>query len=229
MTHAYFLTVFGNPEDGAAFREWFGDEPLAKLCGLRNVRAVELFVPEEAHDPYLADEHLPLLMVELDFDGVDDAQRALNSEVFAQAVGDLSHAPVPVSAVAELMEAEAFPVNGRIPERTAPVSYVVRYHRPAEDERAFVAHYREKHPPILARFPGIRYVACYYPVAWHDETEIPAAGYMLGNEVVFDSVEALNAALASDIRHELREDFHTFPPFTGRNTHFAMTRKRAGP
>ena len=45
----------------------------------------------------------------------------------------------------------------------------------------------------------------------------------------FDSVDALNAALKSDVRHRLREDYKRFPPFTGRNTHYAMTRTRVFP
>jgi hypothetical protein len=229
--YAYFLVIGGEPASGPAVRDWFNGAPIGALKRLPNVRAIELSNPEASSDPYLDDGPGPLLMLQLDFASLDDAQSALNSEIFAQAVGDLSAAPAKVTGVADLMEVEFFPVAGQdapMP-RTAPVSYVVRYHRPAEDEAAFVANYRRAHPPILGKFANVRNVICYYPVAWHDETEIPSADYMLGNEVVFDTVEDLNASLASDIRHELREDFKTFPPFTGRNTHYAMTRKRVGP
>jgi hypothetical protein len=51
--------------------------------------------------------------------------------------------------------------------------------------------------------------------------------YTLGNEVVFDDIAAFNAAMASPVRHELRAHFRQFPPFSGRNTHFAMDRRRA--
>ena len=37
---------------------------------------------------------------------------------------------------------------------------------------------------------------------------------------------AFNAAMASEVRRELRADFHRFPPFTGQNTHYPMDRKR---
>ena len=46
----------------------------------------------------------------------------------------------------------------------------------------------------------------------------------IGNEVVFDSLDALNAALASDVRHRLREDYKSFPVKPGPNTHYAMQR-----
>jgi hypothetical protein len=45
---------------------------------------------------------------------------------------------------------------------------------------------------------------------------------MQRNKVVFDSPDALNAALASPVRHEMRADFKNFPPFSGANLHFPM-------
>jgi len=45
---------------------------------------------------------------------------------------------------------------------------------------------------------------------------------MQRNKVVFDSPDALNAALASPVRHAMRDDFKQFPPFTGENFHFPM-------
>ena len=49
---------------------------------------------------------------------------------------------------------------------------------------------------------------------------------MIGNEVVFDDVAAFNTAMQSPVRQELRRHFREFPPFSGRNTHFAMDRTR---
>jgi uncharacterized protein (TIGR02118 family) len=108
----------------------------------------------------------------------------------------------------------------------APFSYVVRYHRPAEDERAFIVHYLADHPPLLAKLPNIRSVLCYLPIGWQDPNALASADYMLGNEVVFDSVEHFNAAMNSPVRHELRAHFRKFPSFSGRNTHYPMMRTR---
>jgi hypothetical protein len=52
---------------------------------------------------------------------------------------------------------------------------------------------------------------------------------MVGNEVAFDSPQAFNAAMASPLRAEMRAHFHTFPRFTGRNTHYPMMRRRFPP
>jgi hypothetical protein len=49
---------------------------------------------------------------------------------------------------------------------------------------------------------------------------------MIGNEVAFDSPDAFNAAMASPVRHELRAHFKSFPPFTGKNTHYPMMRRQ---
>jgi hypothetical protein len=45
---------------------------------------------------------------------------------------------------------------------------------------------------------------------------------MQRNKVAFDSADALTHALNSPARHRMREEYHGFPPFTGRNTHYAM-------
>ena len=102
---------------------------------------------------------------------------------------------------------------------------MVRYHRPAENEAEFVSHYLADHPPLLAKFPGIRSVLCYLPLDALAST-LPTVIYMLGNEVVFDTPEAFNAAMASPVRHELRAHFRRFPKFTGRNTHYPMMRRQ---
>jgi hypothetical protein len=52
---------------------------------------------------------------------------------------------------------------------------------------------------------------------------------MVGNEVVFDSPEAFNAAMTSPVRLELRAHFKSFPPFTGKNTHYPMMRRQVLP
>ncbi len=102
---------------------------------------------------------------------------------------------------------------------------MVRYHKPAEDEAAFIRNYVDTHPPTLGKLPGIRAVMCYFPQASR-RTGVQPADYMIGNEVVFDDVAAFNAAMQSQVRQELRRHFREFPPFTGRNTHFPMNRTR---
>ena len=43
---------------------------------------------------------------------------------------------------------------------------------------------------------------------------------MQRNKTVFDSAEAMNAAMASPVRAALRKDFHKFPEFSGGTDHY---------
>jgi uncharacterized protein (TIGR02118 family) len=226
---AYMILFSGNPSDGIAFRAWAETHAKA-LKALPGVTHVDYYAPGRAvTDPYLDDGPGPLLQVQIGFRSVEDLEAALAGETLRDFAVEMDGCPcVEIEAVHQAMRQEFFPVAGEDAPAplTAPVSYVVRYHRPAEDEEAFRRHYTKHHPPILGKFSGIRNVVCYYPVAHDDPLGLPSANYMLGNEVVFDSFAALDASLNSPVRHELREDFRTFPPFTGRNTHYAMERRR---
>ena len=181
-----------------------------------------------AKDPLVDDGPGPLLIAMLGFADAADLERALSSASMARAFAEL---PTGTHATGEAMECRFYPVAGEkspAPLR-APFSYVVRYHRPAEDETAFIANYVATHPPTLARLPGIRNVMCYFPLRVPNPPGLPHADYMLGNEVVFDSVADFNRAMASPVRHELRAHYHAFPPFSGRNTHYPMQRIRLAP
>lgn len=229
---AYFVTIGGRVEPGGVFGSWFEAGPAGALKALPGLRAFDLYLPEASQDPYLDDGAGPLAMAQLFFDDVPALQAALASPGFPESALKGEGSPAgDVRAVHSAMRTRFYPVagEGAPAPLTAATSYIVRYHRPVEDEAAFNVHYVECHPPVLGEFAGIRNVICYLPVEWHDPTGLDDADIFLGNEVVFDTLDALNAALASDVRHKLREDYKTFPPFTGRNTHYAMRRTRLFP
>ena len=101
-----------------------------------------------------------------------------------------------------------------------PCTYLVAYEGAAEDLTAWLTHYIADHPPIMARFPGIRQIEIYTCIDWCGGLPWPRVAHMQRNKVVFDNQAALTAALNSPVRHEMREAFHRFPPFTGPITHF---------
>ena len=45
---------------------------------------------------------------------------------------------------------------------------------------------------------------------------------MLRNKVVFDNAVALDLALNSPVRQEMRADYNSFPPFSGPVSHYPM-------
>ncbi len=233
MTVAYFLVFTGPAECGEAVRAWLKGAPASLFAQAGGLETLDLYMPERsAKDPYLHDGAGPLAMLQAGFGAREQLEALLASPDFRATVIAPSPAPPDkVAVVHDAMETRFFAVasEARPAPLAAPISYVVRYHRPAANEAEFVAHYVAHHPPLLGKLPGIRNVICYLPIVWHDPTPIAPADYMLGNEVVFDSLEALDAALASPVRHELREDFKRFPKFEGRNTHYAMRRTRLSP
>jgi hypothetical protein len=182
-------------------------------------------VSEGAKDPLVDDGPGPLLIAMLGFVDEPTLGRAIASAAFAKC---LERLPDGLRLAGEPMQCRHYAVgNAAAPaELRAPFSYVVRYHRPAEDEAAFIANYVATHPPTLARLPAIRNVMCYFPLDRPNPPGVAKAGYMLGNEVVFEDVAAFNRAMASPVRQELRAHYHAFPPFSGANTHYPMLRTR---
>jgi len=219
------LACFGAGDAARAARDWH-ERAAIDWRGLPGLVSHDLYVgTAEARDPLVDDGPGPLLMIMLGFADAKALARATASAAFADALGRL---PPGLCAAGEAMECRHYPVAGAAapaPLR-APFSYVVRYHRPAEDEAAFIANYIATHPPTLARLPGIRNVLCYFPLDLPNPAGLAKADYMLGNEVVFDDVAAFNGAMASPVRQELRAHFRAFPPFSGANTHYPTLRRR---
>ena len=77
----------------------------------------------------------------------------------------------------------------------------------------------------MARLPGIRELEVYLPVDWRCPAHLQSVRSMQRNKVGFDDAQALQAALASPIRAEMRKDYGQLPRFSGRVTHYAMTTK----
>jgi len=211
----------GDASRAADARAWL-DAAVPAWKALPGLAALDLYRPIEggAHDPFNDDGLGPLFIAMLAFPAREALGEAMPRTEFGSQLPGLA-------LTGTGFERRFYPIAGQIEAGplTAPFSYVVRYHRPAEDEAAFIKNYVETHPPTLATLPGIRSVMCYFPQDIAAPT-VPAGDYLIGNEVAFDDVAAFNAAMQSPVRQELRRHFREFPPFTGRNTHFAMNRAR---
>src|SRR6516164_181349 len=186
--------------------------------------SLDLYTPagERAEDPYVQDGPAPAWLAMLAFPTLEALHRATQDKGFTTALAGLG-----VLTCTAMRRSDHPVVGADAPAPLyAPFSYMVRYHRPADDEMLFVRHYIETHPSLLARLPAIRNVMCYLPLAWKHAGGLPPADYMLGNEVVFDHIDHFNDAMASPVRHEMRAHFRQFPSFSGRNTHYPMHRRR---
>ena len=224
MAFVHEIALTGPPATTEALSAWVAANAVPRWCEQAGVSALDLYRPlDGVHDPYNKDKGPPLLIVVAEFqtrDALISATPGLERE--------LGHLPGGVRATVTPLERRFYAVADEAAPRPlrAPFSYVVRYHRPAEDEAAFVAHYVADHPRLEAQFPRIRSIMCYFPLAPGAPGSFPPADYMLGNEVVFDGIEDFNAAMQSPVRHEMRAHFHSFPKFSGPVTHFAMLRER---
>jgi hypothetical protein len=220
------LACFGPAAAARAARLWH-DAHATTWAALPGLAWHDLYVSagDGARDPLVDDGPGPLLIAMLAFAHAENLAQAVASAAF---IAPLARLPAGVRATGEAMRCRAYPIGGEAaptPLR-ASFSYLVRYHRPAQDEAAFIANYIATHPPTLAQLPGIRNIMCYFPLDRPNPAGLPKAGYMLGNEVVFDDVAAFNRAMASPVRQELRAHYRAFPPFSGANTHYPMMRTR---
>jgi hypothetical protein len=226
MGMVFEMACFGPAGAARAARDWH-DAAAVTWRELPGLVSHDLYVgmTEGAKDPLVDDGPGPLLIAMLAFADEDALGDAVARAEFE---ASLARLPDGVRAAGEAMECRHYPVAAAAApaELRAPFSYVVRYHRPAEDEAAFIANYVATHPPTLARLPGIRNIMCYFPLDRPNPPGLARSDYMLGNEVVFDDVAAFNRAMASPVRHELRAHYRAFPPFSGANTHYPMWRMR---
>jgi hypothetical protein len=223
----YEIACSGSADQESAVQAWADRHAVPAWTALPGLTAVDLYrsVRGGTHDPFNNDGPGPLLMAMLQFASREKLEAGLADPRFEKSLSDR---PARVSVTGTAFERRFYPVAGEPNPGplSAPFSYVVRYHHPAENVAEFVSHYIADHPPILGKLPEIRSVLCYLPFASGAEGVLPPADYMVGNEVVFDTPDAFNAAMASPVRHELRAHFHSFPKFTGKNTHYPMMRRQ---
>lgn len=225
MSWIYEITLQGAPALATAVSSWFAQGPRDTWAKLPALVSLDTYTGsgQEAADPYNKDGHGPLMIVMAEF----GSQAALAAAV-EKIVTTMGALPDGVTATGSAMERLYFPVAGGSEAAllNAPLSYVVRYRRPADDEEAFRMNYIATHPVTQADLPHIRSVMCYVPLDDLNHPALPGADYMVGNEVVFDSVDDLNTSMKSPVREELRRHYREFPRFTGIVTHFAMQRER---
>ncbi|MDF2808989.1 MAG: hypothetical protein K0S56_20 [Microvirga sp.] len=224
------IAVTGDTHLRPALHEWLSQVATERWISLPHLQIADFYEPteEESRDPFNHEVAGPLLIAMLDFDSAEALRAAMSS---ARLLDALQSLPPGLAATSSAFERRFYAVEGSDadPVLAAPISYVVRYHRPAENEALFIENYVESHPPTQAKLPGIRSIMCYFPRPDLSSPEWPHLDYLVGNEVVFDSVDHFNAAMESPVRQELRAHFREFPPFSGANTHFLMQRKRLRP
>lgn len=199
---------------------------LAFLRGCPRLIEGHVMTPVDAHDPhYAAELHTsPALVLQLEFAEIADLELGLRPHGYLQmlAHADLLPSQEGAKASHHAMLTRRYPVAEPVEGERADglLSYLVEYEGPAKDENAWHLFYVEGHPPLLAKFPGIRKIEIYTPAVVISALPFEVRKSMQRNKTVFDSPEAMNAAMASPVRAALRRDFHKFPEFEGAAAHY---------
>ena len=228
MSIAHFLIFSADASAANDGNTQFPEQEIAALATIPGVDRVDRYEPTEfADDPYKDDRQDQVLTIQTVYRDITSLEQGLASATFQRLTQTVAGASA-LRLGHEAMEMVCYAVADETEPRelTAPISYVVRYHYPANDVKHFIEYYTNHHPQIETRFPGITNIMCYLPIKWQDPTDLPCLGYMLGNEVVFESVADLGAALQSPVIDEMMADFDLFPTFNGHNTHYPMLRTR---
>jgi hypothetical protein len=219
------VTVAGDASERDAVHRWLRNYPFEALRDLGTI-AADVYVPAaaQAKDPYNDTRGAPLAQLILGFSTADSLEEARSSSLLCDSFS------APSSAVRlstnPLLRCD-YPVEGERCESQDPegISYVVRYHGPTENQGAFVDSYLTYHPAVLATLPNIRNIICYIPLKISSMSS-PNSSYVLGNEVMFKTIDDFNEAMQSNARRRMRENRHPGPIFTGKSTHFPMERRR---
>jgi hypothetical protein len=185
-------------------------------------------------DPYVKDGPSPSLVLQLYFDELPELEGALSR---SSALGALaSRDEFPALAQSEISQQAMLVRPFAVPEPTFETppgepycTYLVSYEGEAQDLNAWHAHYLENHTKHMAMFPKIRELEVYTRLDWVSRNPWRRAHFMQRNKVAFDSSDALQQALHSPVRHEMRADYRAFPPFTGPNNHYAMATRVVKP
>ena len=224
MHFAYLLTFRAPPGVNVTDRDFATVERIVRQTP--ELQRAHLHKPAASKDYYIDDGPSPTLALQLDFLSIDALESAVASEGHLQALVTQPWEILDKCDVEQqAMAIRRFPVMDgqyRVAPGELPVSYLVHYPGEAEDFGVWINYYLTHHPQIMAKFAGIREIEIYTRVDWLDAMPYRRVHYMQRNKLIFDNEAALNAANFSDVRHEMRQDFEAFPPFTGGNLHYPM-------
>lgn len=216
MTVCMFLTYQSASEGVPDVDSAWMAELAKRIQSISGLARAVMHTPGSTSDPYLRDQDLPALVVQLYFSGLHELEAQLQP---SGAIHDLVNARWAMTQQVMLVRNFAVPVARSASEQ---VTYLVAYHGAALDYSTWLTHYVTHHIPLMLRLPGLRALEIYTRLDWASSLPIPRSNAVQRNKVVFDDATAMTAALNSPLRHEMRKDYQAFPPFEGANQHYPM-------
>jgi len=225
MDFSLFLEISAGADAACARRSVEEADLAGRLAPIDGVTLALAYTPEHARDPFLAAEPAPALVLQLYFGRLRELEAAAGRDGPLGALVETLAAACGGRAVSwETVVTRRYGVpQPRSSDAVGPwCTYLVRYEGPADDANAWLDHYLAHHPPLMCQLPGLRELEICSP--------LDAVAFLPGhrlrqlqrNKVAFDSPQALDAALRSPVREQMRRDFTTFPAYTGAVSHHAM-------
>lgn len=219
MSVCLFLTSHAARDRAPAARElhrWLTQ--LDEVPGLVQARAHR---PAVASDPLLDNSGGPALVIQLFFETIDQLEQAQHpTGTLAASLRD----PVVASLFAANSDQQAMLVR---PYRVSAghhncCTYLVRYTGPARDTAEWLTDYLSGHPPLMLQLPGLLALEVFTRIDWCPALPILPVNDLQRNQVVFESPDALAAALNSPLRAAMRAHYEALPPFEGSVSHAPM-------
>lgn len=202
------------------------------LEGCPGLRVAQLMTPVGASDPYYpTNSGSPSLIAQLHFDDLLLLEAALAIDGYLAPLADPAFLPSldRTAPCQQAMLARHYPVTDPTGRGETRLSYWVEYEGPAEDPTAWHVHYNRNHPSLMARLPGIRAIEIYTPAVVVCGLGLPERPCLQRNKTVFDSPEAMKAAMLGPVREALRAEFRSLPRFEGASHHFPFLTRTVRP
>ena len=219
-----YLVFFTSEEPGTRISTEDLDTVRGAIGAVPGLKRGRLYTPEVASDLYHDDGASPLFGIQLDFDELADLEAAIAASGALSPLGEPGALPslAGTDAAQQAMALRTYTVPEPAPLSASACSYVVHYPGPAADTNAWLSHYIAHHPPIMKRFPGVRELEILTRIDWIDAMPWRRVQHLQRNRILFDSAAALEVALHSPVRHEMRADYTQFPPCEGGNFHYPV-------
>lgn len=196
------------------------DSHSEQIAAIPELQKCVVHTPGATQDPYLEDSDLPAQVLQLYFPDLDAVEAQLRPHGAVQALLDDRWA-----MTQQVMLVRSY-ASAQVLRASTQSTYLVAYHGAALDYSDWLSHYIDHHIPLMRRLPGLRDLEIYTRVEWASYLPIPRSHAVQRNKVVFDDSTSMTAALNSPLRHEMRADYHAFPPFEGANQHYPMVSRQ---
>lgn len=222
--HAVLFLNYTLTKTSDVFADHTWADALASIPGLYKTLAHR---PAHIDDPFLAPDPTSSAaseyVLQLYFDSLTTLEDACSDHgalaTTLQQLTSRTGTVITQTQQAMLLRRFAVPCPTTLPPIAQTITYLVSYSEPQGCHDIWLRTYLHQHVPLMARLPNIREVEVYTMVDFLSALPLTRAHAIQRNKVVFDDLFALQTALQSPLRAEMRADFLSLPHLGLTHTH----------